>query len=286
MTRFKYLILFAIVLSLLISAGCLHEQQASGGVNNTTAIRHGAMQMLLHEMTGTIQDNLDAFNFSIDEVSYHLGEHGLSGIEADTMMMDLATCHPATLSAITVDPNGTVLSAAPDNARVLLGQNIADQDAISQVLSTRKPVMSKYFPLRQGGAGVAIVYPVFAPDGNFLGGVSLAFSPSLLIERYAEESKTWAPFTYVVAQPDGVLLYQNDPLMAEIWPFNEMSIHRSSQASDFIHQYSRNRSGYFNFLTGIPGYGKTVVNIEKETFWNTVELHGTEWRVLVIAEKE
>lgn len=286
MTRFNYLLLFAIVLSLIVSAGCLQEHQASGGANDTTTIRHAIMQKLLHEMTGTIQDNLDAFNFSIDDVSSSLGETGLSGPEADTLVADLASYHPAILSAITVDTNGTVLSAAPANARVLLGQNIADQEAISQVISNREPAMSKYFPLRQGGEGVAIVYPVFSPSGEFLGALSMAFSPSLLVARFAEESKTWAPFTYVVAQPDGVLLYQNDPSMVRFQTLNETIFKGFPDALDFIHRYSTNHSGYGTFSFWIPGPGKMVVLVEKETYWDTVTLHGTEWRVLVIAEKD
>jgi hypothetical protein len=74
MTRFNYFLIIAMVLSLLASAGCLQEQKVPGDVDNTTTIRHEIMQKLLHEMTGSIQSELSMFNFSIDEVSYHLGE--------------------------------------------------------------------------------------------------------------------------------------------------------------------------------------------------------------------
>lgn len=148
-----------------------------GDVNDTTTIRHAIMHKLLHAMTGTIQDDLDAFNFTIDDAASTLSQAGLSGPKIDAVVRAFASYHPAIMSVITVDSDGTVLSAAPDSARVLLGQNIADQDAISHVLSTREPVMGKYFSLRQGGEEIAIVYPVFSPDGEFIGAVSMAFSP-------------------------------------------------------------------------------------------------------------
>lgn len=283
MTRFKYLILLAITLTFILGVGCLQEQQSSGGMNNTTAIRHAIMQKLLHEMTGTIQDNLDAFNFSIDDTASILGTTSLSGADADMIVMDLATYHPAILSAITVDTHGTVLSAAPDNARVLLGQNIADQEAISQVLSTRQPAMSKYFTLRQGGEGIAIVYPVFSPDGEFLGALSMTFSPSLLVARFAEESRTWAPFTYIVAQPDGLLIYHSNPAIVGKPTFNEPLFERFPEILNLAHRYDTERTGYAKFSFYKNGSMKIV---PKETFWDTVSLHNTEWRVLVIAEEE
>jgi len=283
MTRFNSLIAFAIVLSLLVSAGCLQEHQTVGGANETTTIRHAIMQKLLHEMTGSIQSELGMFNFSIDEASYYLGEHGLTGPKADSMMADFASYHPAILSLITVDTNGTVLSAAPDNAKILIGQNIADQESISQVLSTRQPTMSKYFTLRQGGEGVVMVYPVFSPSGEFLGALSLAFSPSLLSARYAEELEGWAPFTYAVAQPDGVLLYHTNSALVGKPAFDEPLFERFPDILDFVRRSDAERTGYATFSFFKEGSTEIV---PKETFWETVYLYDSEWRVFVNADRE
>jgi len=283
MTRCKYFILIAIVLSLILSAGCLQEQNAPGGVNDTTTIRHAIMQKLLHKMTGSIQSELGMFNFSINEASYYLGEHGLTGPKADAMMADIASYHPAILSLITVDTNGTVLSAVPDNAKILIGQNIADQEAISHVLSTRQPILGNYFTLRQGGEGVAMVYPVFSPEGEFLGAVSMAFSPSILASRYAEELERWAPFTYAVAQPDGVLLYHSNPALSGKQAFDEPLFKQFPELLDFVRRSDTERTGYATF--SFYKEGSTEI-VPKETFWETVYLYDSEWRVFVNADRE
>ncbi len=283
MTGFKDFILLAIAFSLLVSAGCLQEQKAPGGLNDTTTIHHASMQKILHEMTGTIQDDLDAFNLHIADISSSLGKTGLSGPEADALVSDLASYHPALLSAITVDTNGTVLSAAPANARGLLGQNIADQEAISQVLSTRKPTMSNYFTLRQGGEGVAMVYPVFSPGGEFLGALSMTFSPSILVARHAEELKKSAPFLYAVAQPDGVLLYHSNPAFGGKLAFDEPLYEQFPEILDFIRRSETERTGYATFSFYKEG---TTEIVPKETFWDTVYLYDREWRVFVNADRE
>ena len=283
MTRFHALSLVAIVLTMLVCAGCLQEQRIPGGEHDTTAIRHALMHQLLNGMTGRLQDTLEAFDFSVEDVASLLGTTGISGAEADSLVRDLATSHPAVLSAITVDPNGTVLSAAPESAIPVLGQNISDQDVIARVLSTREPAMGKYFTLRQGGAGVAIVYPVFSPGGEFLGAVSMAFSPQALVTPYAEESATWAPFTYIVAQPDGVLLAHANPAFVGKPTFDEPLFEGFPEILDLARRYSTERTGYATFSYYRVG---TTEVVPKETFWDTVELKGTEWRVLVVADSE
>ncbi len=280
MTRFNALILLVIVLTMILCAGCLQEQKAAG-VNDTTAIRHALMQQLLNGMTGILQDNLEAFDSSVEDVASLLGTTGISGPEADSLIMDLATSHPSILSAITVDTNGTVLSAAPENSKMLVGQNIADQEVIAHVLSTRQPAMGQYFTLRQGGEGVAIVYPVFSPGGEFLGAISMAFSPSVLVTPYAEESKTWAPFTYAVAQPEGVLLYHSNSELVGKPAFGEPLFERFPEILDFVHRSDTERTGYATFSFFKEGSTEIV---PKETFWDTVALYGTEWRVFVNAD--
>jgi len=187
------------------------------------------------------------------------------------------------LSLITIDTNGTVLSAVPDNAKVLIGQNIADQEAISHVLSTRQPILSKYFTLRQGGEGVAMVYPVFSPDGEFLGAVSMAFSPSILASRYAEELERWAPFTYAVAQTDGVLLYHSNPALSGKQAFDEPLFKQFPELLDFVRRSDTERTGYATF--SFYKEGSTEI-VPKETFWDTVYLYDNEWRVFVNADRE
>ncbi len=282
MTRFNALILLVIVLTMILCAGCLQEQKAAG-VNDTTAIRHALMQQLLNGMTGILQDNLEAFDSSVEDVASLLGTTGISGPEADSLIMDLAASHPSVLSAITVDTNGTVLSAAPENSKMLVGQNIADQEVIAHVLSTRQPAMGQYFTLRQGGEGVAIVYPVFSPGGEFLGAISMAFSPSVLVTPYAEESKTWAPFTYAVAQPEGVLLYHSNSELVGKQAFDEPLFEKFPEILDFVRRSDTERTGYATF--SFYKEGSTEI-VPKETFWDTVYLYDNEWRVFVNADRE
>lgn len=280
MTRLDALAVLAIVLPLVLGAGCL-QGQTPDVTNPTSDARHALMQQKLRAMTGSIQDDLNAFDASLLRNASVLGSAGLSGREADRVLAGLAAGHPALLSAITVDPNGTVLAAAPESARAVLGQTIANQDAIVRVLSTRESVMGEYFTLRQGGAGVAIVRPVHSPGGEFVGAVSLAFSPQALVASRANASKAQAPVSFIVAQPDGVLLYHANDTLSGTSTFDEPVFQRFPEVLDLARRYSAERAGYATF--SFYREGSTEV-VRKETFWETVCLHDTEWRVLAVAE--
>ena len=280
MTRLDALAVLAIVLSIVLSAGCL-QGQTPGEMNTPSVAQHPQLEPQLHVMTGAIQDDLDAFDASLGANASVLGTAGLSGQEADRVLAGLAAGHPAILSAITVDPNGTVLATAPESARAVLGQRIANQDAIARVLLTREPAMGTYFTLRQGGAGVSIVRPVVSPGGEFAGAVSLTFSPQALVASRADASKGSTPVSFIVAQPDGVLLYHANATLSGTSTFDAPVFQGFPAVLDLARRYGAERTGYATF--SFYREGSTEV-VHKETFWETVSLHSTEWRVLAVAE--
>lgn len=281
MNRIRSLPLLLLVIALLLGAGCLQEQSTLPGPT-PPATSHEDMQQHLGNMTRGIETVLDAFNITTSDAAGALGTTGLTGPEADAILAEAVASHPSVLSAITFDLNGTVLSAEPASAKIVIGQNILEQTAIWQTLSTKKPVMGELFPLRQGGKGVGIGYPVFSVNGTLLGGASLTFSPYAMIAPLTEEAMAHAPYTYIIAQPDGLLLYHINPAMVENETLDDAYFADFPEVVALVDQYSVNRTGYTTFSYYATGTAKII---PKETFWDTVMLHGTEWRVLVIRER-
>lgn len=279
MNRIRSLPIFLVVLALLLAAGCLQEQNMRP--EPTPGTSHEDMQQHLGNMTRGIRAVLDIFDITASDAAGALGTTGLTGPEADEILAEAAASHPSVISAITFDSNGTVLSAEPASAHVVIGENILDQTVIHTTISTKNPVMGELFTLRQGGKGVGIGYPVFSANGTVLGGFSLTFSPNAMITPLTEEAMAHAPYTYIVAQPDGLLLYHINPAMVGKETFNDTAFTEFPEVLELARQYSTNRTGYITFAYYAAGSTKIV---PKETFWDTVMLHGTEWRVLVIRE--
>jgi hypothetical protein len=278
MSRLIPLLAITLVLA-LAGAGCLHAPSVT---SETSDARHHVMQQLLRGMAGSIQGTLDGLDHNVSLAAGRLGKTGLSGPEADEVLRNVVSSHPCIHAAITYDSNGTVRAAEPSDVKAIIGSSLLDQENVRQATGTEKHLMSGYFTLAEGGKAVSIAHPVFSPTGQFLGDIGMTFSPSCLVAPYAGEAMAYAPFTFTVAQADGRILYHPDPGLIGKETFNESAFASFPEVLELARRYSTERSGYATFSFYQTGTGNVV---EKETLWDTVRLHGTEWRVMVIGER-
>ncbi len=286
--NFRAVLLIATILLLLAGAGCLQGQRGpavsstSMAVNETEATpQQIAMVLLLDVVTDETVQALITIDQVTSDTAIGLGQTGISGPDADALLEQALASNPEVLTVITIDMDGKVLSAEPENAKMLVGQDIGDQDVVRRALKTRQPLMSELIPLVQGGYAVVIEYPIFASDGRFTGVVSTAFSPYELVAPIAENATAGTPYSFMVAQPGGRVLYDPDPQEVGKETFNETLYAEFPGILEFARQYGMNSSGYATYSFYSTGFGKVV---NKEAFWTTVGLHGTEWRIIVIGE--
>ena len=270
-------LLLLVMFSLLLCAGCLQEQRPP----ETPVARHDAMLGHLTNVTTAIQVSLDDLETTVSRAAALLGTTGLTGEDADAVLEIVAGSHPAVTNVITYDTRGTVLSAEPARAKTIIGQNRIDYETVVTTLATEEPGMSDTIPLAEGGDGAVIACPVFSADGTFTGVVSMAFSPSALIRPVMDAEMGLAPSTSMVAQRNGVVLYDPDPGEVGRDTFTDPLFADFPEIIELARQYSGNRTGYATYSFFSAGSGNVV---SKETFWDTAGLHGTEWRVLVIGE--
>jgi len=239
------------------------------------------MQQVLGNMTARVQSALDSLDFSASDAAGSLKTTGISGPDADAVLARAAASHPAVMNVITYDPDGTVLAAEPPDAKVLVGQSLIGYAIVQKALTERQPLMSELLMLAEGGDGVVIAHPVFSTDEKFAGVVSMAFSPDALVRPIAESAASGTPYSFMVAQPGGRVLYDPDPEEVGRETFNETLYAGFPEILDLARHYTANRTGYDTYSFNRTGSGEVV---SKETFWDSVQLHGTEWRVLVIGE--
>lgn len=276
MKRLRYLLLILVLLPFPLGTGCL-QAEVTGAANSGDA----AMAMLLSNVTDATQDSLDHLDQITSDAAVALQVTGISGPEADRVLKGAAGSHPAILTLITYDRNGTVLAAEPGSAKDLVGQDLSGQETVQQALGTREPFMSDLFPLAQGGSGISITYPVHSPGGDFLGGVSMVFLPYDLITPVVENEVKGTPYSFQVIQVGARILYDPDPDEVGKETYNETLYADFPEIARVARHSAENRTGYDTYSFYSTGFGKVV---NKETFWSTVGLHGTEWRVMVIGE--
>lgn len=280
MNWFSLVTVGVVILFFLIGAGCL-VQETPGVTRHTSVPRHEIMEQHLQNVTTSIQQSLIRLDTNMSETAVSLGRYGISGPDADTILKAVTASHPAILTMITYDGNGTVRAAEPENAKVLLGQKLSDQDVVRVALSTRKPLMSDLFPLAQGGSGMSVAYPVYSPEGEFLGVASMVYTPYELITPIVEHEINRTPYSFQVLQVGARILYDPDPGEVGRETFNETLYAQFPEIARVAERMAENRTGYDTYSFYSTGFGRVV---GKETFWSTVSLHTTEWRVMIIGE--
>lgn len=277
MNNVGYLPPLIIILAIILGSGCLQEEKSV----ETAITNHESMLRRLGNVTNSIQDSLLALDSTMSGAATALGTTGLSGPDADAFLFKAVASNPSIINVITYDPNGTVLAAMPDTTKVIIGKDLSGSEIVRHALTIQKPVMSDLIVLAEGGEGAVLSHPVFSYEGTFTGVVSMAFSPYALIRPIAEAETDRNPYTWMVAQTDGRILYDPDPLEVGKETFNETLFAEFPEIIELARLYSVNRTGYDTYSFYSTGPGNVV---SKETFWDTIELHGTEWRVLVISE--
>jgi len=275
MNRFPVLPLI-ILATLLLGAGCLEEQ---GVVPATPPTGHATMLLLLDDAAGKIQDDLDRLDQATAGAAGALETPGISGPVADTELGRIVASQPIVQDVITYNQDAVVLAAEPEAAKVLIGRVLDVQPTLQAV--SEKPLMSALFPLERGRDGVVIVHPVFSAEGTFAGVVSTAFSPYDLVAPIVLNVSQGTPYSFMVVQTGGRVLYDPDPDEVGRETFDETMYAEFPEIIAFARQYAGNRTGYGTYSFYSTGFGEIV---RKEAFWTTVGLHGTEWRVIVIRE--
>jgi hypothetical protein len=113
-------------------------------------------------------------------------------------------------SAIFISPTGVAVAIMPESYSDLIGADLSYQEIVQEALANRSPVMSDYMLLDEGVMGTLLEYPVYSEGWEYAGILSFTFTPAELIEPYAEDIKSKYGYSVLVAQPDGVILYDED----------------------------------------------------------------------------
>ncbi|QYZ78106.1 hypothetical protein E2N92_01000 [Methanofollis formosanus] len=267
-------IALVLVAASLLCAGCMTPTE-DGASDDAARVE---MLSLLGEMQGTVTGSLTAIDRAAAETAAGLGSTGLSGPEAEALLDGALAADPSVSTAIVVARNGTVTAARPA-ALGLVGSNLGEQAVVQRVFERKVPVMSDLFPLAEGGYAATIECPVFSPDEEMIGMVSVSFLPDRLVGEHAESAITGTPYTVMAAQAGGLVLYDADPEEIGKETLNESLYADFPEILETARSFSGNWSGHATYSFYDTGFGEVV---DKEMYWTTVGLHGTEWRLVVI----
>jgi hypothetical protein len=168
----------------------------------------------------------------------------------------------------------------PPEYRSFEGKDISDQEQVKRMLKSRKPVLSSVFRSVEGYYAVDAEYPVFNPEGSFIGSVSVLFKPEKLLGDIIRPLVKGLPIDIWAMEQGGRLLYDVDPAQVGLNLFTSPEYRSYKQVIRLAKKIAKTPKGDggYRFKKGTL----TGPEVNKKAYWQSVVLYGTSWRLVGI----
>jgi hypothetical protein len=238
----------------------------------------GTIPPILSELDKETKAALDKITTAVAEASTDLSGAGLEGSGARDILDNLCGVVPYAVDCATVDLKGHMVTVEPEGYRKFEGSDISQQEQIVLVQKSRKPVMSRVFRAVEGFDAVDIEYPVFSPEKEFIGSVSLLVRPDSFFSNVVTPIIQGLPVDVWVMQKDGRIIYDPDTEEIGRMLFEDPLYSTFPELLSLGKTIARKKSGSgsYEFL------GRDLKGpVRKDAYWTTVGILGREWRLIV-----
>jgi hypothetical protein len=236
-------------------------------------------------LQGIIQSKLLNLDNAVSAAAEKISKSGLQGEVTREILTGLCKKYPYLLDCSTADPRGKMITVAPGEYSRYEGVDTATTEAskifLAGLSENKQPVLSDIFKSVEGPDAVVLVWPVVTEKGEMLGVVCAMFEPeSLMGETIAPQAEVVA-LKVNVMQLDGMVIYCTTGTETGKNVITDPSY---KDFPDLIAQavkIAAQKTGTGGYVYPDAATGKLV---KKTIYWTSIGLHGTEWRIVSIAE--
>jgi polar amino acid transport system substrate-binding protein len=285
--RTASLVAVAVATTLLFCSIVAPGQAVSNG-NLSATDSEADMSSILLQFQADVQGSLTDLDFDVANAAQNLSTTGLEGDEAREVLRKLLETNSNLAEVSTFSKEGRIIVAECMECKGSEGADISSQEIVSNFLETKAPTFSKQLLLAEGYNGTVLEFPVFSPQGEFLGGISAIIEPDKLLDRLAVpllhikiSTQSNIAYTFWVMDLDGLLLYDEDAGQIGRNLLEDPLYKPFPDLLELVEQrIVAERSGHGNYsYFEVTGGNKEVVT--KECYWTTAGLHGREWRLVI-----
>lgn len=269
--------------ALVLFSGCTGQGGGDAGTiqdSDTKTIRDNLsadMQNTAEALEESINMGLLELEAGIENNSKVLSEEGLTGNAAEAALSENLLDFPWAESSLVISKEGIVVTAVPDNYADIVGEDLSWQPQVQKANTEQVPVVSDVFTMAEGFTGISQSYPVFSPEGGYLGYTDITYRPDVFLEKRILPVTADTPYDTWVAQTDGTLLY--DTKSEEIGNnLLEDEMYSDPALQAVLKKILAEESGTAGYVFSDKNW---KMNVTKQAIWTTAGIDGTEWRVVV-----
>jgi polar amino acid transport system substrate-binding protein len=287
MKKSKFSLSLMVIAATLICCAIAVSGQATTSCNASVAESEADMLFMLLQIQADVQGSLDDLDMDVANASQNLSATGLEGSAAREVLRKLLETNSNLVETVTFSKDGKIIAAECKGCEGGEGANISSQEHIAYVLKNERPAFSKEFMLVEGYNGTALAYPVFSPQGEFLGGISTIIEPDKLLNALVAPQLHFnvssrgniTDYSFWMLTLDGLVAYDRDASQIGKNLFEDPLYKPFPSLLDLGRRIVAERSGHGSYSFQVTEGNEQIVT--KDTYWTTARLHDREWRLVI-----
>ncbi len=186
---------------------------------------------------------------------------------------------PQVVDAAFVDKSGVMRFLEPPEYKNFENVDISTQAHVAAMKMKPAASFSEGFMAVEGYLANDLGYPLLDRKGNYLGYISLLIRPELMIAKLLKDSHIPEDLELCIMQPDGMIIYDQDEIEMGKMLFSAPIYKDYETLLELGKKISAQKQGKGQYVFPVAGNMQKVI---KTASWDTVQLHGREWRIVLI----
>jgi hypothetical protein len=261
------------VLLITLTAACV------GPVKNERELRSAT-----ENLQGILQSKLLNLNNAVSDAAGKIAKLGIKGEETRNVLNGLCKKYPYLVDCSTSDPQGRLITVAPDPYRRYEGTDTAATEVSKKFFAdlgaSRKPILSNVFRAVEGVDAVVLVWPIITEKGELLGYIGALFKPEGICGGTIAPAAEVRAIKVNIAQLDGLTIYSSNGIETgrNLLTDERYTVFPELVAMGRKMVAEKTGTAEYTFLDDA-----TNQPVKKTAFWTTLGLNGTDWRLVSIA---
>lgn len=254
-----------------------NNQESEYGNSNYSQI--DAIQVR-DDLISVISKELLLIDTSMTAHSIRISQSTPNKNEKKKILAETRNISPHIQSPIILDKNLIITEVAYDEYEDLVGSDLSDQDHLNEVVRTGEPVMGTLIQTVEGIPAIPVSYPILVNNTVF-GVLSILVDQKTLFADAILVADRDNRCNVYVLQPDGQILYDNEPDKTEKNTIGNSGSMENSIIKKTIGQIETENSGDETVVIQSEDYPESN-NRTHDIVWDTIAFHGKKWKIIVI----
>ncbi len=236
------------------------------------------LQLSLDRFVPALQDKLNAIDRSLAELiaTSHVRVDKEDEIRA--LLRKLLEENLPIVEAAFIDAKGIIRHIEPPEYINFENMDISTQAHVVAMQKNPLPQLSGGFTAVEQFLAVTIAHPLHDSQKRFVGSISLVIRPELLIEPLLKASTVPEDYELWIMQPDGRIIYDQDREEIGKMLFSAPIYASHESLLELGKTIASTPTGEGSYIFLAPELKKKAI---KKAVWQTINLHGREWRVVL-----